>query len=503
MRRHIAIVALALVLCPTLRVRAAHVAASHLPRSAPEAQGVSSEGVLAFIEGADRLDVMNSFMLLRHGRVIVEAWWAPYESENGRDLYSLSKSFICAAVGLATAEGKLSIEDPALKFFPDDAPREPSLNLKAMRVRDLLCMSTGQDGGVSVEPDKASAKLFLANPVTHAPGTLFQYNNSAAFMLSAIIQKQTGQSALEYLRPRLFEPLGIAQPVWGTNFQGISLGAYGLTGRTEDIAKFGQLYLQRGNWKGKQLVPAKWADDATSRQISNGSNATNDFEQGYGYLFWRGRHGTFFGAGWSGQICLVLPEQDAVIAITGGLKDMQAVLNLVWDKLLPAFQPRALPREPATCKALKAKLASLSLPTPEGTATSPPFGKIGCRFVFPTNDQNLESISLIKEASGARLTLLTRSIGVENRLRLGFGKWIKGRGAFTSLVGSFGKTNQLLAASAAWTNDDTLIVKVCACETPFYMTFKLHFEGDRLTRDWWPNVGFGDSKQTQLIGRAE
>ena len=139
-------------------------------------------------------------------------------------------------------------------------------------------------------------------------------------MLSAIVQKATGKTVLDYLRPRLFEPLGIENPTWETSPQGISLGGYGLSIRTEDIARFGQLYLQKGKWQGKQLVPAAWVEAATARQTSNGSNPKSDWDQGYGYQFWRCRHGAYRGDGAFGQFCIVMPEQDAVVAITSGTR---------------------------------------------------------------------------------------------------------------------------------------------------------------------------------------
>ena len=170
-------------------------------------------------------------------------------------LFSLSKSFTSTAVGLAVAEGKLSIDDPVLKFFPDEAPADPSANLKAMRLSDLLRMSTGHQTEPPRQPNEPWAKTFLAHPVPFKPGTHFLYNTSATYMLSAAVQKATGQTVLDYLKPRLFEPLGIEKPTWEASPQGISAGGYGLSVRTEDIAKFGQLYLQKGKWQGKQLVP--------------------------------------------------------------------------------------------------------------------------------------------------------------------------------------------------------------------------------------------------------
>jgi CubicO group peptidase (beta-lactamase class C family) len=260
---------------------------SGLPRSSPEAQGVSSSGVLAFVEAADKdIDSLHSVMLVRHGKVVAEGWWSPYDAGTPHALFSLSKSFTSTAVGLAVADGKLSVDDEVLKFFPDDAPAEPGKNLKAMRVSDLLRMSTGHQTEPSLRREQHWAKKFLAQPVPFKPGTHFLYNTSATYMLSAIVQKATGRTVLEYLRPRLFEPLGIEHPTWGTSPEGVSLGGYGLSVRTEDIARFGQLYLQKGTWEGKQLVPASWVEAATARQTSNGSNPKSDWDQGYGYQFW-------------------------------------------------------------------------------------------------------------------------------------------------------------------------------------------------------------------------
>ena len=262
------------------------------PRTSPESQGVSSAAVLTLVEALDQVDAMNSFMLVRHGQVIAEGWWTPYSAQDNHELYSLSKSFTSTAVGMAVAEGKLSIDDEVLKFFPEDAPANPSANLKAMRVRDLLTMSAGHQDEVPTAADKISAKAFLTNAVPHKPGTHFKYNTPATFMCSAIVQKLTGQTVAEYLKPRLFEPLGITQPIWNSNWQGISLGGYGLSVRTEDIARFGQLYLQKGSWQGRQLVPKDWVELATSKQVSNGSNPKSDWDQGYGFQFWRCRSRT-------------------------------------------------------------------------------------------------------------------------------------------------------------------------------------------------------------------
>ena len=215
-----------------------------LPYATPESQGIASSTILAFVEAAERdIDSLHSFMLLRHGHVLAEGWWAPYEAERPHMLFSLSKSFTSSAIGLAVAEGRLSVDDQVLSFFPEAAPAEPSEHLAAMRVRDLLSMSTGhaQDTTPYLRqaPDANWVKAFLARPVEHPPGTHFVYNSGATYMLSAIIQQLAGTTLLEYLRPRLLTPLGIAQATWETCPRGINTGGWGLSIRTEGLAKFG------------------------------------------------------------------------------------------------------------------------------------------------------------------------------------------------------------------------------------------------------------------------
>ncbi len=331
-----------------------------LPRNTPESQGVASSGVRAFIETAnEKVTSMHSFMLVRHGHVIAEAWWSPESAEKPHVLWSLSKSFTSTAVGLAVEEGKINIDDPVLKYFPDEAPAEVSENLKSMRVRDLLTMSTGHQDEANLRAATNWTRAFLAQPVPHKPGTHFKYNTPATYMQSAIVQKVTGQTVRDYLIPRLFEPLGIADPTWDASPEGVSLGGYGLYLCTEDIAKFGQLYLQHGQWQGKQLIPRQWIEQATSKQVSNGSDPASDWAQGYGFQFWRCRHNAFRGDGKDGQFCIVMPELDAVVAITANTGNMQAELNVVWDTLLPAFTDQPLPENPSEHKKLEATVASL------------------------------------------------------------------------------------------------------------------------------------------------
>ena len=352
-------------LTASLSLPAAHAeSVAALPRSTPEAQGISSQAIAEFVGAADRnVNTFDSFMIVRHGKVIAEGWWKPNAADEPHVLNSVSKSFTSTAVGLAIQEHKLKLNDRVLKFFPDDAPPNPSANLKAMKVRDLLTMSSGQEVEPKAGAGGPSVKQFLAQPVPYKPGTHFLYNTMGTYVLSAIVTKVTGQTALDYLRPRLFEPLGIMNPRWDSSAEGNSLGGYGLYLRTEDMAKLGQLYLQGGKWNGKQLVPRTWVQQASSRQIANEreghAKIGPDWVEGYGFQFWRCRHNAYRADGAGGQFIVVMPDQDAVVAITADTGNMQGELDAIWDHLLPAFQSSPLPPDSAGQQKLKDVVATL------------------------------------------------------------------------------------------------------------------------------------------------
>ena len=470
------------------------------PRSTPEAQGIASSAIAAFLDEAEqKIDALHSVVIVRHGSVVAEGWWAPYAAAEPHMMYSLSKSFTSTAVGLAVAEGRLRVDDPVLGFFPDLAPADPGANLKAMRVVDLLTMTAGHHTediqNFPYASDDNVVGKFMSLPVAHKPGTFFVYNTPASYMLSAIVQKVTGQTVLDYLQPRLFEPLGITEPAWEASKQGVSMGGFGLSIRTEDIARFGQLYLQRGQWRGRQLVPATWVHQATSRQVSNGSAPTSDWEQGYGYQFWRSRHGFYRGDGAHGQFCLVLPQHDTVIAITAGTRDMASVMNLVWDRIVPALGARALPANPAAHKALAARLKGLTLAPVSGAPTSTAAAAVrGRTFLVEGKPALVQSLALAPVDGGQSLTL--RRDGVESVLTAAPGAWR------TTTMTQNGVVEQA-AVSGAWTSETTYTLKVCRYRTPFVTTYRLTFDGDRVDAEIERNVGTpADQRVTRVTGTA-
>jgi CubicO group peptidase (beta-lactamase class C family) len=323
-----------------------------LPRvETPDSVAKAMEG---FFEAAaaDSMDV-HSVMIVKDGNVIYSHWQSEGVDSVPHVLHSVSKTFTATAVGLAIADGKMALTDKVIDYFPDKLPADVSDNLKAMTVRDLLTMSCGHD----VEPswrgdsDQDWVTIFLAHPVVHEPGTFYLYNSLGTYMLSAIVQQVTGEKVVDYLTPRLFEPLHIDKPKWEESPQGINCGGWGLYLKTEDLAKMGQLLLQKGEWNGKQLIPAEWVAEMSKKQVESinpgtrieqaeergMTKETSDWMQGYGYQMWRCRPGCFRADGARGQYIIVVPDKNAVIAITSNVEDLQGELNLVWNRILPVL----------------------------------------------------------------------------------------------------------------------------------------------------------------------
>jgi CubicO group peptidase (beta-lactamase class C family) len=481
------------------------------PRSAPEAQGIPSSAVLAFVDAVDReVRHMHGLVLLRRGRVVAEGYWDPYRAEDPHILFSLSKSFTSTAIGLLVADGRLTVDDPVLRFFPEEAPVEPSQNLRRMRVRDLLTMTTGHDE----DPTRAVVsggphwrRTFLAQPVEHEPGSHFVYNSVATYMLSAIVQRLAGQRMVDYLGPRLFQPLGIEDPVWETSPEGIDAGGWGLSTNTLDIARFGQLYLERGVWHGQRLLPAEWVDAATSFQVPNDASGTTnpDWQQGYGYQFWRCRHGAYRGDGAFGQFCVVLPEQEAVLAITAGVGNMQSVLDLVWAQLLPAMGAASLPDDAAAERALVGRLAALRLPPADGRAASPRGAELsGREFAVAANEDGVTGLVFDFASDGATLTI--RREGDEQRLVCGHGRWVRGdcdlESGHRRQLGTPTPASNPVVASGAWTADDTYVAELWWYRTPFRRSLTCRFADDRVQVDQAVNLSFGPTERPRLEGRA-
>lgn len=473
-------------------MRAQTATGAGLPRSTPEAEGVSTAGILAFLDAiAAAKHELHSCMLVRHGRVVAEGWWAPYGPAFNHTLYSLSKSFTSTAVGFAVAEGRLKVTDRVVSFFPEEVPASVSDHLAALRVRDLLTMSVGHEK----EPNPLMVaqqnwvRTFLAQPLVNRPGTVFLYSSAATYLCSAIVQQLTGQRVSEYLTPRLFAPLGITGATWETCPLGRDTGGWGLSVPTEALAKFGQFLLQQGRWNGRQLLPAAWIEEATGFQIQQTEPAKHsrpDWFKGYGYQFWRCRHDAFRGDGAYGQFMVVMPKQDAVVAITAETSNMQGVLDQVWEHLLPAMQPQPLAADPTAQATLRRRLAGLALALPEGATSSPLAAKVAGRvFGFEPNELGLESAQF--EFARTAATVRFRAAGREHVITGGVAAWERGE---TGLPGtpprliprgaSKSGVKEKAATAVAWRDESTLEWRLRFYETAHHDTILCRFGTDTL-----------------------
>lgn len=338
------------------------------PRVTPESVGIPSGAIDALLSNLEKGGFEpHGLMILRHGKVCAEGWWKPYGPDKLHNIHSFTKTFMATALGIVVSEGKLSLTDKVLSFFPEEAPANPSENLQAMEVRHLLTMNTGQHNEPAVRGEKEFVKAFLNWPVEHKPGTWFRYNSNASHMLGNIIYKVTGRTFMDILQQHIFQPMGFG-PMECTNMaDGLPAAGGGMAITTEDMARLAQLYLNRGEWNGQQLVPKEWIDAAIVPHSDN-SNGTHrdgneDWEAGYGYQIWMNqplRSYRFDGA--FGQEALLFPDQDLAIilnAATGNLGDM---FRMIWRLMLDALTDEPLPENPGGYGQLKQRLASLKLP---------------------------------------------------------------------------------------------------------------------------------------------
>ncbi len=488
--------------------------ATSLPRSTPEEEGVSSAGISRFIDAIEKSkNELHSFMILRHGKVIAEGWWDPYKSSLRHTLYSASKTFTSTAIGFAISENKLKLTDKVISFFPNDLPDSISPNLAALTVKDVLIMSDGQDPEPSsiAGTSKNWAKAFLATPIVNKPGTVFLYNSMGTFVLSAIVQKVTGQREIDYLKPRLFDPLGITGMDWEENLMGINTGGWGLRVKTEDMAKLGQLYLQKGIWNGVQVLPVGWVEEASTTKIiqhpglAQAKKDSSDWEQGYCYQIWRCRHNAFRADGAFGQYIIVMPDQDVVIAIQAETPNMQNEINLVWENLLPAIKKNKLPADEKALYALKAKLSTLSLRANAGSFTSYTENKkLNKYFILDPNAFQISSVTIQISDSVCHFVMNTNADTYN--LYYGAGYWKTGQTnkPGPSLVSAAKENWAILspykiASNFYWKDDQTLVMEMRYIESPHTEITTCHFDGNKITIDIERSFDYG-SKRTELTG---
>ncbi len=453
-------------------------------RMSPESQGISSAAIRQFISAAQTSGLQwHSFMLLRHSNVVAEGWWKPFDANYKHTLYSLSKSFTSTAIGLLVKDGKVNVNDSVISFFPDELPSEISDNLKEMKVKNLLTMNTGHAEDTTPKMREATAtwtKTFLSLPVEHKPGSHFLYNTGATYMLGAIVKKVTGQDLETFLTPRLFVPLEINDHDWEKSPQGLNVAGWGLRVKTEDIAKLGQLYLQKGKWNGKEILAEEWVNDASSYQTSS-NTGDSDWSQGYGYQFWRCKPGFFRGDGAFGQYCVVMPQHDAVLIVTSESWDMQKQMTIMWENLLPSMQSSPLPENAEELRKLKTDIAGLILPVVKGSVSSSLSKKYNmAKWKFDTNEYNITGIQFQFSEKGCVLQL--DSTNGKQTIQSGWESWATNK---ESLAYPFVPKVKLppskIASTATWTNDNILQLNMKTVEAIHGDKVTCVFDGNKIS----------------------
>jgi CubicO group peptidase (beta-lactamase class C family) len=431
-----------------------------LPRSTPSAQGVAASGVAAFVDALEAHPAIDphSLMLVRHGHVVAEGWWAPFTPDRLHLLYSLSKTFLSTAVGFAVQEGLLSLDDAVADHFPEFRDQLPEASRRIL-VRHALAMASGHAidmATTSITTDPLEpVRGFLLHAPEHEPGTWFTYNQPANYSVAAIVQRAAGTDLVGYLRPRLLDPLGVEPVSWQQYPSGRSLGFSGLHATTETIAKLGQVHLADGVWDGEQVLPEGWAAEVREKRVDTDREGNPDWAQGYGFQVWIARHG-YRGDGAYGQYCLILPEQDAVVAITSAEEDMQSVLDAVWAHLLPAFGEQG--DGEAADAALAERLGGLVLPPSSGDPA-------------PTGDAPSRWTGAGLEAEWVAGGVVLRDRAVSLALRVGTPGWTVEEGEDAPPV----------AVSGGW-DGDVLHLDLAFLESPHRLAVDLLPDGTIATR---------------------
>lgn len=484
-----------------------------LPRSTPAGQGVDAAGIDRFLDAVAAADdiELHSLLVVRHGHVVAEAWWHPYQPDTPRLLYSLSKSFTATALGFAVDEGLVELDATVLSYFPEFDRLVTDERSRSIRVRHVAAMASGHDdetiGRAAVAGDGDLLLGLLLIAPDREPGTVFAYNQPCTYALSAILQKVSGASLTEFLRPRLFAPLGISAYGWQADAVGRDLGYSGFHATTEAVAKLGQLYLRNGEWAGRQLLSAEWVAEATRAHIATNPdpNSNSDWDRGYGFQFWRSRHG-YRGDGAFGQFCLVLPDLDLVVATTADTEQMQAVLDAVWEHLLPAVDRASSPSDD---EQLTERLAALALAPYDGPAAAAAAAAAaavpaGRHVLAPAGGESAGQPSLVRvevepQEGGWRIDLVERvgpapgnevrsKVRIRSRTEAGSGASTGARAGASSGAGTGtdARTPGRLADAPGWTiteepvpmaasggvDGDVLVADLILLETPHRLTLR-------------------------------
>lgn len=452
--------------------------------SSPEAQGMDSASLARLIEAVGTYK-QDSLTVIRHGRIVADAYYAPYVPGVSHDLRSVTKSVVSTLTAILLEKGGLdSVEYSVVDLFSDRQVQNVDARKKAMTVQNLLDMTSGIEWveklytpGESIMKMYASANrtaFVLNQPMAAEPGSAFQYNSGNPYLLSALITKTTGQNAFDFATKELFEPLGIKTAKWGkVDAQGVTDGEAGLSLSPHDMARIGYLYLRNGQWEGRQIIPSSWVERAKSGPVI----ATFGFH--YGNLWWSyPEKGAYMARGRHSQLILVIPKFDIVVVMTGFLNDTEfySASSLVDDISSAVRSDQPLPDNPVAQALLAKAVQHAAEEKPYVVAHTPELAKAisGKLYSFVDNTLRVKSFTLNFYDSDSSWVITTYGANGNNR--------------FSGLFGLDGRYRKspparygINAARGRWTSDDTFVMERRILGHSETQTWALTFAGDKVT----------------------
>lgn len=445
--------------------------------SKPEAVGISSRWIKNF---ADRLECchlpMHSFILMKDDKIIAESYYAPYKADTFHRMFSITKSFVSIAIGLLEDEGKLSINDKIIDYFPEKLPEgEVSPYLSELTIKNMLMMATCHQVTTYKLPGVTDwVGSFFTTPPSHVPGTTFSYDTSSTHTLCALVERLTGMKMLDYLRNKFLDEIGFSEDAYVLEAPGgESLGGSGLMATSMDLLKFIYVISKNGKVNDKQLLPEAYVRAATACQIDTyGKGSSWEEMQGYGYQFWRTTHNGFCCYGMGGQYACYYPDQNMILVTTADTQGRAGGTQLIFDAFYQEIYDKIKTAISEESTDLDKYLASRTLFHVEGNGTSPILDKVNnVKYILDKNKKGFKWISLSVESGVGILRYET----MEGTFALSFGI------GYNKVV-EFPKYHYKAAASGAFRDDNTFLIKShIVDECIGNVTIQLVFKGNEIT----------------------
>ncbi len=461
-----------------------------IPRSTPEAQGISSKSISDMLGALMNIPdtEIHHVMVLRNGNVVAEMHPAPYKAEYKHTQYSLSKTFVSLAIGIAIDENRLRLTDRIAPFFTDELPDTISDNLARLTVRDLLIMGSGMRPDWDMRNNRSDwAREYLSRKVGE-PGAEFLYDSITTYMLSEMVQRATGMKTLDFLRQRLFSHMNISDIYWQESPTGVNTGGWGLHIQCEAIAKIGLLYLNKGKWNGEQLVSEEWIAESSKKHADNSYGAINpiptDGNSGYGYQIRMCKYpGAYRADGAYGQFMVAVPDKNIVVVINGlsiGRTDDE--LDAIWNMLLPGVSDNTLPENKQNHAKMSKLCSEASLKFPEGAKFSTRLKRDNDIILkLDDNKRGIDTLKLRYAKDRYILTVVNKD-GTVDEIPFGYKNWltttsttfppysVEAMGRFKGLKPEF-----TLGSAYAWKDRNTMILQTHYTNFISSRMYEIHF----------------------------